>query len=112
MYFGPLPKEKRRPVPERRFQFAQLVALDKCPVTVPKMVCSSDPSRVRAAIAATDTNAAIRPYSIMVAPASSLRNDLMNFTDFLPNSVDLNGSKTAKQNYTLDVFVLSLRISF
>ena len=42
--------------------------------TFVKMVTSAEPRRRRATIAATYTSAAIRPYSIMVAPDSSVKN--------------------------------------
>src|SRR3546814_7709024 len=45
--------------------------------TTPKMLSSELPRDCRAAMAATDTRAAIRPYSMAVAPDSSVRKDLM-----------------------------------
>ena len=45
-----------------------------------KVVESWLPSPCMAAIAATAISAAIRPYSMAVAPALLLRNFLMNFT--------------------------------
>src|SRR3546814_17123432 len=41
------------------------------------MLSSELPRDCRAAMAATDTRAAIRPYSMAVAPDSSVRKDLM-----------------------------------
>lgn len=56
---------------------ADTVAVFKLAQTVEKIDSSELPIAVRAKIAATDTSAAIRPYSIAVAPDSSairLRN--------------------------------------
>ena len=46
---------------------------------VPNIVCNVLPMVVKAPIAATDTSAAIRPYSMAVAPDSSLQKALNSF---------------------------------
>ena len=47
---------------------------------VPNIVCNVLPMVVKAPIAATDTSAAMRPYSMAVAPDSSPQKCLKHFS--------------------------------
>ncbi len=53
---------------------AEVAAVVRALSTTVKMLVSEPPNEVRAAMAATETRAAIRPYSMAVAPDSSLTN--------------------------------------
>ena len=58
---------------------AEAFAVDSAPEVVEKVDCSWLPMPCMAVIAATAMRAAIRPYSIAVAPASLRSSLLMNF---------------------------------
>src|SRR5262249_45059771 len=71
---------------------AGLVQLDaelSCVETMLKIFASELPSAVRAAIRATATRAAIRPYSIAVAPDSSFAKDLRIFSIWVSFRFDI-----------------------
>ena len=53
---------------------AEVAAVTRALSTTVQMLVSQPPNEVRAAMAATETRAAIRPYSMAVAPDSSLTN--------------------------------------
>ncbi len=53
---------------------AEVAAVVRELSTTVKMLVSEPPNEVKAAMAATETRAAIRPYSMAVAPDSSLTN--------------------------------------
>jgi len=85
---GQCPKEEAPPKRGlgmcRLFQdeLVLLTAVSRVVETVPNRSRSDDPIAVRAVIAATETSAAIRPYSIAVAPPSSRRMQSIVFSIF------------------------------